>query len=53
MYNNHLQTRAIIIASCLSHHNQIYNQEEIAINNIINIFEEDAELSENETEIII
>jgi len=48
MYNNHLQTRAILIASCLSHHNQIYNQEEIAINNIMNILGED-----EETEIII
>jgi hypothetical protein len=48
MRTSHLQTRAMIIASCLSHYNQLYNQEEIAINNIMNILAED-----EETEIII
>lgn len=42
----HLQTRAILISSCLSHHNQVYNREQRAINNIMNI------LNNDETEMI-
>ena len=49
MYNPHLQTRAIIISSCLSHHNQIYNQEQLAITNIMNILEN----NEDESELVI